>query len=106
MFITVICVRLLRSIRSLGALPLLILLWVNANTCLGQENPPQTEEQRQAREALHKGVQNFKNGQYDEAIEDFRHAKQLDPQLPNAGLYLATAYASQYIPGAKSGRRR
>jgi tetratricopeptide (TPR) repeat protein len=69
---------------------------------LAQEAPPQTEEQKQAREALNKGVQDFKNRQYDEAIAEFERAKQLDPQLMNARLYLATADASQYIPGASS----
>ena len=63
---------------------------------------PQTEEQRRAREALNKGVQDFKNGQYDEATQDFLNAKQLDPKLINARLYLATTYTSQYIPGAPS----
>jgi len=67
-----------------------------------QEAPPQTEEQKQAREALNQGVQDFKNGQYDEAISSFQRAKLLDPRLMNARLYLATAYASQYIPGAPS----
>ncbi|HEV2193973.1 MAG TPA: hypothetical protein VGR55_00185 [Candidatus Acidoferrum sp.] len=67
-----------------------------------QEAPPQTEEQRQARQALNEGVQNFKNGQYDEAIVAFQRAKLLDPRMMNARLYLATAYASQYIPGAPS----
>lgn len=67
-----------------------------------QEEPPQTEEQRQARQALNEGVQNFKNGQYDEAIAAFQRAKLLDPRMMNARLYLATAYASQYIPGAPS----
>jgi len=55
-----------------------------------------------ARDLLNKGVANFKNGQYDAAIEDFKQAKELDPSLINARLYLATAYASQYIPGAPS----
>src|SRR6516162_3536017 len=55
-----------------------------------------------ARDLLNKGVNAFKNGQYDEAIEDFKQAKELDPTLMNARLYLATAYASQYIPGAPS----
>jgi len=36
------------------------------------------------------GVQSFKNGQYEEAARDFRRAKQLDPKLLNARLYLAT----------------
>ena len=67
---------------------------------LAQEPPPQTEDQRQARQALNQGVQVFKNGQYDEAIVEFQRAKLLDPKLMNARLYLATAYASQYIPGA------
>jgi tetratricopeptide (TPR) repeat protein len=75
---------------------------VTASRCFGQEKSPQTEEQRQAREALDKGVHGFKNGQYDEATQDFLRAKQLDPKLLNARLYLATAYASQYIPGAPS----
>jgi tetratricopeptide (TPR) repeat protein len=55
-----------------------------------------------ARDMLNKGVQAYKNGQFDTAIEDFKQAKDLDPDLINARLYLATAYASQYIPGAPS----
>jgi tetratricopeptide (TPR) repeat protein len=75
---------------------------MTAVNVIAQEAPPQTEEQKQAREALNKGAQSFKNGQYDEAIAGFQRAKQLDPQLLNARLYLATAFASQYIPGAPS----
>ena len=55
-----------------------------------------------ARDDLNKGVGAFKNGQYDTAIEFFKQARELDPSLMNARLYLATAYASQYIPGAPS----
>ena len=55
-----------------------------------------------ARDDLNKGVAEFKSGQYDKAIEFFKDAKDLDPGLMNARLYLATAYASQYIPGAPS----
>ena len=55
-----------------------------------------------ARDLLNKGVAEFKSGQYDKAIEYFKQAKDLDPRLMNARLYLATAYASQYIPGAPS----
>jgi tetratricopeptide (TPR) repeat protein len=55
-----------------------------------------------ARDQLNKGVQAYKNGQFDVAIEDFKAAKDYDPNLTNAQLYLATAYASQYIPGAPS----
>src|ERR1700688_3984244 len=55
-----------------------------------------------ARDKLNKGVEAYKAGQYDAAIEDFRSARELDPNLTNAQIYLATAYASQYIPGAPS----
>ncbi len=55
-----------------------------------------------ARDQLNKGVQAYKAGRYELAIENFKQAKQLDPQLMNARLYLATAYATQYIPGAPS----
>jgi hypothetical protein len=55
-----------------------------------------------ARDKLNKGVQAFKGGQFDLAVEDFKQAKDLDPSLTNARLYLATAYANQYIPGAPS----
>src|SRR6266481_2562976 len=101
MFIPVIRVFLFHSLRCLVTRACLC-SWVTASRCFGQEPPPQTQEQRQAREALNKGVQDFKNGQYDEATQDFLRAKQLDPKLLNARLYLATAHASQYIPGAPS----
>jgi tetratricopeptide (TPR) repeat protein len=55
-----------------------------------------------ARDNLNKGVSAYKAGQYDTAIEFFKEAKRLDPNLLNARLYLATAYATQYIPGAPS----
>ncbi|MBZ5702412.1 MAG: hypothetical protein LAN84_11260 [Acidobacteriia bacterium] len=55
-----------------------------------------------ARDLLNKGVASFKAGQYDAAIEQFKQAKEADPTLMNARLYLATAYATTYIPGAPS----
>jgi tetratricopeptide (TPR) repeat protein len=55
-----------------------------------------------ARDLLNKGVEAYKVGHYDESVEYFQQAKELDPSLLNARLYLATAYASQYIPGAPS----
>jgi len=53
-----------------------------------------------ARDQLNKGVQSYKNAKYEEAIEHFKQAVDLDPSLINARLYLATAFAQQYIPGA------
>ncbi len=55
-----------------------------------------------ARDQLNKGVQSYKNAKYEDAIEHFKNAVTLDPTLINARLYLATAYAQQYIPGADS----
>jgi tetratricopeptide (TPR) repeat protein len=55
-----------------------------------------------ARDLLNKGVTAYANGQYDVAVNDFQQAKDLDPDLLNARLFLATAYATQYTPGAPS----
>ena len=55
-----------------------------------------------ARDLLNKGVAAYRDGKFDQSIEDFKQAKDLDPTLTNARLYLATAYATQYIPGAPS----
>jgi tetratricopeptide (TPR) repeat protein len=52
-----------------------------------------------ARDQLNKGVASYKNARYEEAIDHFQQAVSLDPSLLNARLYLATAYAQQYIPG-------
>src|ERR1700746_40892 len=55
-----------------------------------------------ARDELNKGVAAYRDGKYDQAIEFFKDAKDNDPSLTNARLYLAPAYATQYIPGAPS----
>ena len=59
-----------------------------------------------ARDQLNKGVQSYKNSRYEEAIEHFKNAASLDPGLLNARLYLATAYAKLYIPGAETEENR
>jgi Tfp pilus assembly protein PilF len=56
----------------------------------------------QARDNLNKGVGAFKNAKYGDAVEFFKAAIDLDPTYPTARLYLATAYMSQFIPGAES----
>jgi tetratricopeptide (TPR) repeat protein len=53
-----------------------------------------------ARDQLNKGVQAYKNTKYEQAIDHFQQAVADDPSLINARLYLATAFAQQYIPGA------
>jgi tetratricopeptide (TPR) repeat protein len=51
-----------------------------------------------ARDQLNKGVASYKNAKYEEAIGHFQNAVNLDPSLPMARLYLATAYAQQVVP--------
>ena len=55
-----------------------------------------------ARDHLNKGVQSYRNAQFQPAIMHFKEAVRLDPSLLNARLYLATAYAQQYVPGGES----
>ena len=45
-------------------------------------------------------MQAYKNTKYEQAIDHFQQAVADDPSLINARLYLATAFAQQYIPGA------
>ena len=55
-----------------------------------------------ARDQLNKGVNAFSQANYPRAVEHFKRAVSLDPGYLNARLYLATAYMSQYVPGADS----
>lgn len=59
-------------------------------------------EKLRARDHLNKGVQAYKSAKYAEAVEHFKTSVELDSTFPTARLYLATAYMSQYIPGADS----
>jgi tetratricopeptide (TPR) repeat protein len=60
----------------------------------------------QARDNLNKGVRAFRDSKFEAAIDYFQKAMELDPQLTDAELYLGTAYAQQYIPGAQSEENR
>ncbi len=51
-----------------------------------------------ARDQLVKGVQEFKAGHYEQAIDRFQDSIRLDPTYPNAQVYLATAYSYQVQP--------
>jgi tetratricopeptide (TPR) repeat protein len=55
-----------------------------------------------ARDQLNKGVNAYRNAQFQTAIMHFKSAVALDPTLLNARLYLATAYGEQYVPGGAS----
>ncbi len=52
-----------------------------------------------ARDQLNKGVEAYKSAHYEEAIGHFQRATQLDPKLPMAKTYLATALSQNVVPG-------
>jgi tetratricopeptide (TPR) repeat protein len=56
-------------------------------------------KQLAARDQLNKGVDAYKSAHYEEAIGHFQKATQLDPSLPMAKSYLATALAQNVVPG-------
>ena len=56
-------------------------------------------DQLAARDQLNKGVEAYKSAHYEEAIGHFQRATQLDPNLPMAKTYLATALAQNVVPG-------
>ena len=51
-----------------------------------------------ARDQLVKGVQAFKAGSYEQAVNFFQTSIKLDPDYDTAKLYLATAYSYQVVP--------
>jgi tetratricopeptide (TPR) repeat protein len=55
----------------------------------------------QARDNLNKGVRAFRDTHYENAVNYFKQAVELDPELTTAEIYLATAYAQQYVPGGR-----
>ena len=52
-----------------------------------------------ARDQLNKGVDAYKGAHFEEAISHFQKATQLDPTLPMAKSYLATALAQNVVAG-------
>src|SRR5471030_1738943 len=76
-----------RSFATVGLLVAVAVLGTGCNKLKSRDN-------------LNKGVNAFKAGQYTAAADAFKTAIDLDPDLPVARLYLATAYMQQYVHGA------
>lgn len=55
-----------------------------------------------ARDELNKGVKAYSSQKFDEAVTHLQNAVDLDPELIDAELYLATTYRVQYQPGGQS----
>lgn len=97
----------MRTLSFLRPLVRLIILGVVA--AIGVEMPAHAQlapNEDRAREELKRGVEAYKQSDIEQAIRHFRRAKEIDPSLLNARLYLATAHASLYIPGAPSDENR
>ncbi len=82
----------MRKVSSVSAGILTGILIVGATGC----------DKLKSRDDINKGIASFRNAKYGDAVEKFKEAATLDPSNPNARLYLATAYMSQWIPGAES----
>jgi tetratricopeptide (TPR) repeat protein len=80
------------KIQSIAAIGVLATLAILASGC----------NKLKARDNLNKGVNSFKAGQYTAAADNFKEAIDLDPDLPSARLYLATAYMTQFVPGSEA----
>lgn len=76
-------------IKKWGGLLLLATLLIGASGC----------QWFTARDELNKGITAYKNQAYPVAVEHFKAATEADPEHQVARLYLATAYATQYVPG-------
>jgi tetratricopeptide (TPR) repeat protein len=68
---------------------ILVILMVSLTGC----------DRLKARDQLNKGVEAFKAGKYEEAIRHFQDAERLDPKLPTAKAFLATALSQNVVPG-------
>ena len=76
--------------------PLALLLCLSSAIAAPQSNSEEAKDQ------LNRGIQDFKAGQYESAVEHFKQAHQLDPQSRRATLYLAASLAEGYIPGVET----
>jgi len=63
---------------------------------------PALAQETTAADEMHAGIVAFKFSDYPGAAGHFRTALELSPSLPQARLFLATAYAQQYIAGDDS----
>src|SRR5579863_4642224 len=73
--------------------------WVLAVVLSGLALPMGGCKQLQARDQLNKGCEAYKAGHYDEAIDHFQQATQLDPALSTAKMYLGKALEQNVVPG-------
>jgi len=83
--------------QRLRGLAVLLTVVLSLFCCLAWPQKPLS-----ARDELNLGVQAYRQARFDEAIEHFKNVTLLEPGLIAGHLYLATAFAQQYIPGAET----
>ena len=95
------------NLKAILAIVLLVLLSAYSLMDLGkaEENPGMDNQTLpdpayEAREYLNRGVKAFTNQQYSEAAEYFEKSMELDPEMEEPPMYLATAYMLQFVPGS------
>jgi tetratricopeptide (TPR) repeat protein len=81
--------RLLSAVFALSLFPIAVAQVIDSSSLQPSDNSE-----------LHLGAQAIKAARYDEAIQHFERAALADPGKVKPHLYLATAYAQKYIPGA------
>src|SRR2546430_1688667 len=82
----------MRHLKTLGLAGLTGLLMLAGTSC----------DKLKARDHINQGAAAFKSAKYTDAVEHFKTAMQLDPELRSAQQFLATSYMVQWIPGAES----
>ena len=85
----------MRSVTKMCAVLLALALLAGATGC-------QFMDKLTARDHLNKGVQAYSAKRYEEAAEEFKAAVELDPELIDAYLYLATTFRAEFVPFATS----
>jgi tetratricopeptide (TPR) repeat protein len=95
------CQSIFRALRFVVAS--LSILWATSLLVTGQtltgSGSQLSVSEAGARDELNKGVEAYKSDRYEEAVSHFQKATELDPSLPMAKSYLATALAQNIVPG-------
>jgi len=77
---------------------LLIMISLLFGTVFAQQEPAPND----ARGWMNAGVQAYRGAQYQQAVQDFQKAVDLDPNNAEYRLYLGSTYMTQYVPGSES----
>lgn len=76
--------------------------WLIAGFCVAVVLSATGCAKLESRDEMNKGVSEYKNNHYTDAVKHFKEAVRLDPSNQNAQSYLATSYMVQWVPGADS----